>query len=234
MCDPVRTLQDLGRMGQLACMALSPDLEASYLAVASCAPDLVLAVLDWRENVVLGRCSLAAPVSRLALSPLDDDVVSASGESFLKLWRLPAKKHDESGTAAPGEGAGGGQEEELRVLPDPAGLRDIPSTFTDHAWSLDPADGTLVTITEEGDIVIILAQASAPLRVLRRIDGCLWARPWGEALPQGEGEGGGSGPQHGHSNARPKVGRSGLGTSGSGVGKESGERSRSANCSVEI
>mmetsp|Transcript_97164 Transcript_97164/g.245040 ORF Transcript_97164/g.245040 Transcript_97164/m.245040 type:complete len:1352 (-) Transcript_97164:253-4308(-) len=181
--QPTRTLQDLGLVGIVGALGFSADAESSLLVLASRAPELMLAVVDWRKNHVVGRCKLLDQVDRVALSPLEDGVVSASGSSSLRLWTLPDEKAAEDGgeggspLAAEGADEVDLPEDELVALPQPLGLAEASSMFTDHAW-IDPADGSLVACTEEGPVHIILAKTGAEPDLLRTI-----AMPF---IPSGE------------------------------------------------
>mmetsp|Transcript_17647 Transcript_17647/g.61722 ORF Transcript_17647/g.61722 Transcript_17647/m.61722 type:complete len:1397 (+) Transcript_17647:90-4280(+) len=176
--QPLRTLGDLGQVGRVVCVALSGDAEATLLAVASQAPEFMLAVLDWRRNEVMGRFKLTDTMDRLAISPssLDASVVSASGLASLRLWTLPEKKNeagvgaDGEPLAAPAEDAEASDElqDELLALAQPSGLAEVPTHFTDHAW-MEPADGSLVACTEHCEVHIISARAGSEPRLLRSI-----------------------------------------------------------------
>lgn len=171
--QPARTLQDLGSVGHICCAAFSADAEASLLVLASRPPELLLVVLDWRSNHVIGRFQLADQVDRVAFSPFQDGVVSASGPDTLRLLRLPQEADQEAEGAEASAARGSGRDgeptdDELSAMPAPVGLSTVPSIFNDHAW-LEPADGLLVVCTEEGQVHVIYARAMEPPALLRTI-----------------------------------------------------------------
>jgi len=95
-------------------------------------------VLDWRQNRVIGKCTLNSPADQVSLAPFDANVVCASGENFIGLWTARSD----------GE-----------LLQSEFDLDD-PHPVIDHAW-IQPGDGTLAVCTGEGTIDILSSKDMA-------------------------------------------------------------------------
>jgi len=142
---PTQTLEELGgAVGRIVCAAFSAEDSAGLLCLASTCPELLLVVLDWRRNRVLGRFNLSCVANRVAISPSDADIVSVSGEHYVRLYHI---------TDA---------DLELEELPQFSGLGDMPVTIVDHAWA-QPADSTLIVPTAEGPVHILCSKIMAVL-----------------------------------------------------------------------
>lgn len=135
---PAVTLEELGgAVGRIVCACFSPEEKAKMLCIATASPNCLLVLLEWRENQVIGKCTMSSLPDQLAISPLDTHIVSASGADFIQLWTVAEdNKLEES---APFFGF--------------EGRRSV----VDHAWMI-PGDGTLAVCTGEGSICVLNSQ----------------------------------------------------------------------------
>eukprot|EP00927_Polykrikos_kofoidii_P049000 TRINITY_DN43152_c0_g1_i1.p1 TRINITY_DN43152_c0_g1~~TRINITY_DN43152_c0_g1_i1.p1 ORF type:complete len:1459 (-),score=287.25 TRINITY_DN43152_c0_g1_i1:39-4415(-) len=133
---PAQTLEELGGcVGKITCAAFSPDGEATFLCLGSECPEMLLVLLDWRANQVIGKCQLEATPYRIAMSPLEGAVVSVSGAGYLKLFvavdEVMQVQHDFSGQFLAGD-----------------------TTVVDHAW-IEPGDGSIVVCASNGVLYLL-------------------------------------------------------------------------------
>lgn len=156
---PVQILEELqgrdGPVGTLTAVAFSSATMASgraedpnsRLCVASAGHYAQIVVLEWRLNEVLGRYMLTEPLTRIAFSTLDSDIVSGSGSNTFELWALkdwpPSETSEEKL-----------ESKDMIVLQRVEELNEYCSTFMDHTW-LQQANGALALCSHEGAVEII-------------------------------------------------------------------------------
>jgi len=139
---PVRVLEELANsVGRLISIAFSSDVEARRLILASAPPEGLLVLIDWRDNVVLGRCTLEdhalGSASHVALNPMDEGMVSSSGDNYVQLWRVTKNR--------------------LMPLPALDGIA-ASSEIADHTW-IRPYDGNIAACCSTQGCVYILSTA---------------------------------------------------------------------------
>ena len=130
----------------------------------------------------VARGALAASVARVRFHPTDPSLVSTSGPSHVRLWRVSPQPQETASSAAPaaGHGSSGGPAPrsaaaaaaalglgppKLCLLPLPPVRRlpprDDAERYSDHAWL---ADGRLVVSSDAGHLVVVGCHAQWRLR----------------------------------------------------------------------
>ncbi|CAK9040854.1 unnamed protein product [Durusdinium trenchii] len=157
---PVQTLEELhgrdGPVGPLSAVAFSSASIASGVAedsncrlcVSSTGHYAQIIVLDWRLNEVIGRFMIEEPLTRIAFSTLDSDIISGTGPNTFELWLL------KDFTSSPEESEKLESKEMITLQPVEELVDHFAATFMDHAW-LQPANGALAICTEQGAVDII-------------------------------------------------------------------------------
>eukprot|EP00927_Polykrikos_kofoidii_P065799 TRINITY_DN61515_c0_g1_i1.p1 TRINITY_DN61515_c0_g1~~TRINITY_DN61515_c0_g1_i1.p1 ORF type:complete len:1359 (-),score=254.25 TRINITY_DN61515_c0_g1_i1:218-4294(-) len=112
-----------------------------FLAALCVTTEVSIVVVDWQAERVVTRHALQSPADRVAYSPHDMNLLSASGLHLMRVFKVQnaMSKHKEGS---------------LKMLQPFTNLKEDVVRFADHAWC-DPGDGTLVVCCQEGAIYVL-------------------------------------------------------------------------------